>query len=389
LELAQSSSVKILKPVVTGSLFYFLAFSIAGAYQPFLNVYFTRIGLTGEQVGLLSTFQPIITILFLSAIASLADRLGKKGRIAQFSMLGASISVFLLGFSASFGGIAVLMLFLSIFTAPNMTLTDSMISRMAFRHNLNYGGMRLWGSFMYAVAAAGFGALWQHFGYKPMFLAAALCFLPVIWITGRIEEGPAAVPNKNQPVRVFFRDRGMVLLLLATFLFGISNSIFLTFGGIYANSLGAGNLVIGLMVSFGCIGELPMMFFSNRISRRLGKVDTVILSFALMAAAYLGYLLTANPNFLPVYTLLKGLGYGLWFTVTIRLLIEKTPPERAATAQSLFTISWIGLSPLIAGPLGGWIHDFISPAAVFGLGIVSLFLASVVLIYARRTGKLS
>ena len=188
---------------------------------------------------------------------------------------------------------------------------------------------------------------------------------------------------------MLFRDRGTVLLLLATFLFGISNSIFLTFGGIYASSLGAGNLLIGLMIAFGCIAELPMMFFSNRISRRLGKVDTVILSFVLMAAAYLGYILTANPNILPVYTLLRGLGFGLWFTVTIRLLIERTPPEWAATAQSLFTISWFGLSPLIAGPLSGWIHDFISPAAVFGLGIVSLFLASLVLIYARLTGKLS
>ena len=200
MELAQPSSVKILKPVVAGSLFYLFAFSISGAYQPFLNVYFTQIGLTGEQVGLLSTFQPIITILFLSAIAALADRLGKKGRFAQFSMLGAAISIFLLGFPTSFGGIAVLMLSLAIFSAPNMTLTDSMISRMALRHNLNYGGMRLWGSLMFAVASAGFGALWQHFGYKPMFLAAALCFLPVIWITGRIERRSCGCPEQK-PVR--------------------------------------------------------------------------------------------------------------------------------------------------------------------------------------------
>ena len=164
--------------------------------------------------------------------------------------------------------------------------------------------------------------------------------------------------------------------------------LFMTFGGIYARSLGGGDLLIGLMIAFGGLAELPTMFYSGRIANRLGKTNTAILSFGLMAVAYLGYIMLSNANYIPLFSILKGLGYGLWFTVNVRLLIERTPEEWAATAQSLLTICWFGLAPLVAGPLGGWIHDAISPAAVFGLGIVSLALAALVLWIAHLRGKL-
>ncbi|HSB65987.1 MAG TPA: MFS transporter, partial [Anaerolineales bacterium] len=194
--------------------------------------------------------------------------------------------------------------------------------------------------------------------------------------------------DKRMPLSLIFKNAGTLLLLLATVLSGISNSLFMTFGGIYASFLGGGDLLIGLMIAFGGIAELPAMFYSSKIANRLGKTNTAVLSYGLMAAAYLGYVLMTNANYLPLFSILKGLGYGLWFTITVRLLIERTPEEWAATVQSLLAICWFGLSPLVAGPLGGWLLDAISPRAVYGLGIVTLGLAAIVLWVAKRRGKL-
>lgn len=384
----QNISKKILNPSWIGSLNYLFTFLAAGAYGPFVNVYFTELGLTGEQVGWLSILQPVMMMLLSTAIASLADRTHRRVQFAQVALLGTAATIFLLRIPTTFTGIAYLMFFYAIFSGPIFSLNDSLISRMAQRHNLNFGGMRLWGSLGFAVSAVAFGALWQSVGFKPMFLITPLFYLPLIWITGKLEEGPVIAQEKRTPISLLFRNSGTMLLLLATFLSGISNSLFMIFGGIYARSLGGGNLLIGIMIAFACIAELPAMFFSNRISNRLRKTNTVLLSYALMAAAYLGYVLMTNADFLPVFSFIKGLGYGLWFTVSIRLLIERTPEEWAATAQSLLTICWFGLSPLVAGPLGGWIHDTISPAAVFGLGIVALILAAIVLRFASFLGKL-
>jgi PPP family 3-phenylpropionic acid transporter len=388
METNQSIKVKTLNPTLTGSLTYVFTFLAAGSWFPFLNVYLTELNLSGTQIGWLSILSPVMVMLFATAIAALADRTHRGVQFAQAAMAGAALSIFLLRLPKSFNGIAVLMLFCAVFSSPIMSLTDGLIARMAQRRHLNYGGMRLWGSLTFALAALAFGALWQIFGYPLMFLAASAFYLPLIWITGKLEEGPIVSREARPPMSSLFRDSGVVLLLLATVLSGISNSVFLIFGSVYAHSLGAGGFLIGLMIAFAGVAELPTMFYNDQISRRMGKVNTVILSYGLMGAAYLGYFLMTNPNFLPVFSILKGLGYGLWLTVTIRLLIDHTPEEWAATAQSLLTVCWFGLSPLLAGPVGGWLHDAVNPGAVFLLAIFSLVLAAVVLWLAARLRKL-
>lgn len=380
----QGVSRQFLTPARSGALYYLIALLGGGAYMPFLYVYFNELGLTGKQVGWLSILSPTMMLLLSTAVAAQADRRHRRIRYAQIAMAGTGLSVFLLRYPTSFLGIALLMLACAVFSSPVMSLADGLISRMAQRHNLNYGGMRLWGSLGYAVSALAFGAVWQTFGYGPMFLTSALFYLPLILIAGKLEEGPVVAAEKKAPFALIFRDSGTLLLLLASFLAGISNSLFMTFGGIYARSLGGGDVLIGMMIAFGALAELPSMFYSNRLANRFGKTNTAILSYGLMGAAFLGYVLISEANLIPLFSILKGLGYGLWLTVTVRLLIERTPEEWAATAQSLLTVCWFGLSPLLAGPLGGWIHDAVSPAAVFGLAIVSLGLAAVVLWLARR-----
>jgi MFS family permease len=130
------------------------------------------------------------------------------------------------------------------------------------------------------------------------------------------------------------------------------------------------------------------MFYGQRIAQRLHGPNTVILAYGLMAGAYLGYVLLANPRVMPFFSILKGLGFGLFFTNTVRILNERTPEEWASTAQSLMSVGMFGLAPLVAGPLGGLIHDAFSPGAVFGLGILALALAALVLGWAALRGRL-
>jgi PPP family 3-phenylpropionic acid transporter len=374
----QTVSPNALKPARIGSLYYLISFLSAGSYSPFIYVYFSVLGLSGEQIGWLASLMPMM-MLFATPIASLADRRRWRVRITQVALAGLSITLFLLRIPTTFSGIAWLMLFLAIFSSPVMTVTDSLIARMAQRNNLNYGGMRLWGSFGYATSALIFGALWQHLGFKPMFLVSCFLLFPLIWIAGRLEEGPNYIKEDQKPISVLFRDAGFVLILIASFLAGVSNSISMTFAGIYARSLGGGNFLIGMMAAFGAYFELPTMFYNEHISRRLRGLNSVILAYGLMASAYLGYILVAAPDALPIFSILKGLGFGLWFAVTVRIVTERTPEEWASTAQSLLEYGMFGLAPLVAGPLGGLIYDRISPAAVFGLGILALVLAAMVL----------
>jgi MFS family permease len=377
------------KPARYGSLFYLGFFLAAGSFAPFLNVYFTELGLSGQQVGLLSILSPISTLVLAPMITSLADRRRWRVRLVQAALACWGLLIFFLGTPATFAGIALLMLPLAISFSPIMATSDSLIARMAQRHHMNYGGMRLWGSIGFAASALAFGGIWQRFGFRPMFAVGSLLVLPLIWVTGRLEEGPVqAEGEKGRPAELL-RDSGLVLLLLATFLAGISNSLALTFEGIYVRYLGGSNFLIGLMIAFSAFSELPTMFFGQRVADFLSGPRSVILAYGLMGGAYLGYVLVSNPAALPIFAMLKGLGFGLFFPNTVRILTERSPEKWAATAQSLMAAGMFGLAPLVAGPLGGLIHDRINPAAVFGLGILTLGLAAAVLQLGVRRGNIA
>jgi PPP family 3-phenylpropionic acid transporter len=389
METAKARSKPLFTPRLSGSMYYVFSLLMAGSFMPFIYVYFTELGLSGEFVGWLSTMAPVITILFVTFISSIADRFHKRVRIAQIGMLGSAISMLMLHFFTSTTAIVLLMFLYAVFSNPIMALGDGLISRMAKRHGIVYGSMRMWGSLSYSFASLVFGIVWQRLGYGTMFLVTAALYLPLIWVINQVEEGPVIASEKRVPVSVLFRNAGLVLLLLATLLAGMSNSLFLTFGPIFARSLGAKSTLIGMMVAFGGLAELPAMFYNERISDRIGKVNAILLAFILMAAGYLGYIFTKNPIYLPAITIIRGLGYGLWWMATIRLVVDLTPEEWAATAQSLLVVCSFGFSPLIAGPLGGWIHDVINPAAVFGLAILSICLGGIVLLIATMRRKLS
>lgn len=379
---------RILIPTRLGSLYYLFTFLSAGSFRPFLSVYFADLGLNGKQIGWLASLVPLSMLLFATPVSNLADRRGWRVPIVQIMLAGSAAIVFLLQYPKTFLSLALFTLPLAIFQSPVMSISDSLIARMARRRSLNYGGMRLWGSFGYATSALVFGAFWQRFGFKPMFLIGSLFVLPLIWIAGKFEEGPAKLEHERKPVSVLFRDTGLLMLLLATFLSGISNGLSMTFEGVYVRYLGGGNFLIGMMIAFAAYSELPAMFYSQRIARRISGPNTVLLAYGFTAVAYLGFILISNPNWLPLFSIMKGIGYGLNFTVIVQILTERTPDEWASTAQSFLTIGGMGLAPLVASPLGGLIYDAISPSAVFGLGLVTVGIAAVVLRLATFWGKL-
>jgi PPP family 3-phenylpropionic acid transporter len=384
----QSLSKKIPHPARVGSLYYLFTFLRAGSFMPFLNVYYAELGLTGQQIGWLASLLPLSMLLFATPIAGLADRKRWRIRLLQIALAGSGAAMFFLQFPTTFSGFVLLIIPMALFNSPIMAIADSLIARMARRDRLNYGGMRLWGSLGYAISAMIFGAFWQRSGFQPMFLIASLLCLPLIWTAGKLQEGPINIRDERKPMGVLFRDAGLVMLLLATLLAAISNGLSMTFEGIYVRSLGGGNFLIGVMVAIAAFTELPAMFYSQRIARKLGGTTTILLAYGFTASAYLGYILVSNPSLLPIFSVLKGLGYGLNLTNVVVMLTERTPDEWASTAQSFLSIVWMGLSPLIAAPLGGLILDAINPAAVFGLGVVAIILAAMVLWLASFLGKL-
>jgi PPP family 3-phenylpropionic acid transporter len=329
-----------------------------------------------------------MTLVFATPLSALADRRGWRIPLLRIALAGFALTFFLIGFPRTFATLVPFVVLLSLFFSPIMPIADSLIARMSARHGLNYGSMRFWGSFGFATMAIACGALWQQIGFAPMFGLTSLMFIPVIWYATFLEEEPVVDVQARRPISVIARDPGLVAILLTAFLVGLAMATAMLFEGIYMDSLGGSKLLIGLLSGIIAFSELPTMRYSSLIARYLRGPKTLLAAYGLMGLAYLGYTLAWAPGVLLLLGAVKGLGFGLYFVSTVRLVDARAPGEWASTAQAMLTAGSFGLAPLIAGPLGGVIYDAFGPAAVFVVGAVAVGLAAVVLVLATVRGWL-
>jgi PPP family 3-phenylpropionic acid transporter len=377
-----------LRPAHRAALFYLGFFVASGSYAPFINVYFRHLGFNGRQIGLLSTLFPLTTLLFATPVSALADRLRRRVFFLTVSLGASALAVALLGLPRSFGPLLLLVGLVALLGSPIMSIADSLIARTAVRHRLNYGGIRLWGSIGFATGSAACGAVWDRLGLGAMFLTATLLFLPVVWLASQLEEGPGVEQHARGPVSVLAQDRGLVVILVATFLVGLATSTSITYDGIYLDYLGGNAFMVGLAPALSAFSELPGMRYSQSLARRLGATRMLLLAYGLMAAAFAGYVLVSAPQMLLPLAAAKGLGFGLFFSGTVYLITERAPEAWSATAQSLMSVGMFGMAPLITGPLGGLLLDGVGPEVLYAVASSAVGLAALVLSLGVARGVL-
>lgn len=369
-----------------GALFYLAYWGGVGVYIPFINVQFARLGLSGSQIGLLSALLPLMTLLVGPALAALGDRHGIRVRILTFGLAGLALALLLLTFPKHFLTLAPIMLLLALARCSVSPIGDSLIARMAVRHRLDFGAMRLWGSLGFAVIAMLFGAIWQRIGYAWMFPAAAVLLVPAVFAAMRLEEGPVIARGARRPLRDVAHDRGLVVILAATIMVGGALGMDGSFQGIYVEYLGGGGFLVGALFGISAFSELPAMRFASALARRLGPAATLLLAYGMLELNYIGFALTRTPLLLIPLTIVKGVGFGLYFVNTVRLVDERTPPEWASTIQALMNAGAGGLAPLAATLLGGLLIDLFGPPAIFVACSISVGLAMLLLGGAAASG---
>ncbi len=375
-----------LSPLVRGSLYYAIFWSAIAIYAPFINVYFAQLGFSGRQISLLSTFPPLLSLLIAMPLAALADRRRWRVRILSGALIGFSLTLLIANLPRTFPAWVMVAWLMAAFICPIVPLSDSLIARMSIRHNLNYGSMRLWGSFGFAATAVACGALWQRIGTDSMFIVSSLVVILTLFFANMLEEGEISTNKQAVSLREIGRDTGFMVILLASFLIGAALQLSVIFDGIYMSYLGGTSMLIGVMFGVSALHELPTMHYNRVIIRRIGGPKTLLLSYSLLLTAYIGYALAWHPWILLLMTAMKGLGFGLFIVTTIYLVNERTPDNWAATVQSMINASIFGLSPLLAAAIGGEIYDRWGPSAVYGCSSLFVGLAGVVMVVAMARG---
>lgn len=382
----QSASTS--NPALTGAAFFATYWGSIAVFAPFINIYFANVGLSGIQIGILSALWPLTTLIVAPLLSAMADRFQRRVSILQISSLLMAFSLLPLTFfsDTSFYFFLAVMLVQALARSATVPLSETIITRMASRHHLNYGSLRLWGSLMFATLSIGSGFVWQAWGYSLMFLAAALILLPAIWLAGQLEEGEFVTRYERTSLMSLVNVAGMRPILLVTFLAGIALGLSFNFDGIYMDALGGNEVYIGLVFGLAALSELPSMHFCQLFIERFSAAKTVLLSLFILLIAMIGYALSPTAEVLLLFAVVRGMGFGFFLISTVRLVDKLAPDEWSSTAQSLRNAGTFGLSALLAAPLGGVLLDMFGSQMIYVAGAVAMGLALLVMLVSVRWG---
>ena len=190
------------------ALMLFLEFFIWGAWYVTVGTWLGQgLHFTGEQIGLVAGTTAIGAIVSPFFIGMIADRLFATQKVlAVLHALGA-VLLFLASSRAVFGPIYLLVLLYAIAYMPTVSLTNSLAFRQMTDPKMQFGPIRMLGTFGWIVAGLLIGSLKLEATAMPMRLAAAASLLMAIYCLTLPDTPPLGAVEELRHSKIFSRPK--------------------------------------------------------------------------------------------------------------------------------------------------------------------------------------
>ena len=230
----------------------------------------------------------------------------------------------------------------------------------------------------FAIDGVGHAATFLGFALLPLAAVAALTLGGLVL--------PAAAPQKTagpaqrRNALELFRDVQLRHTYIVLTALSAGWDVFNILMPVYAARLGFSASRIGMLFGVFTTGMFMVRLLLPQVFRLFTPWQVLLLSLAMAGIAYLGVPAATSMATLAPLMLVLGVALGVQLPVSIALLFETAPPERAAEAFGL-RVSLVSASqtflPLIAGALG----------TAAGLGPVFIVTAGVLLVTGVATRR--
>ena len=117
---------------------YLLYYISLGAFSPFLNIYYERIGLSGSQIGFITSAGYIVAMLFSPVWGAITDKNHKYKSMIAFLSLTTTLLTILWKQQTFFLFIFIFSLLLNIFRSNIGNLLDALAIQSCKENNKGY-----------------------------------------------------------------------------------------------------------------------------------------------------------------------------------------------------------------------------------------------------------
>lgn len=369
-----------INPLFNAQALYCFYYMALGAYMPFINLYYERLGLSGVQIGTLAALPVFITATITFLWAALADAFQLHHVILRTAFLLAAVVVYWLSQAKHFVALIPWVFAYAIVTSPISPLLDSNALEVAKEHQHSYGGLRVWGSVGWAISTWLVGLLIEARGTH-WFFYSYIVLITVAFLFSLFQPARKLVQRSSlmHGLRALFRF-DFILFLVSIFLLNTGSGGVHSFFSLYLNQIGATEGQIGFSWALAAVSELPVMAFSAVMLRRMGAEGLLVMAFLVFIIRWLLYSVIDVPLWALLVQLLHGLSFAAFLVGGVTFVSERTPPGLSATAQAIYSTATFGLASITGSLIGGYLYDnvgmqnFFRIFSLLGLAGLAIFL---------------
>lgn len=378
---AQSGIGKVnISPLVNARAMYYSYYMALGAFMPFINLYYARLGLTGVQIGTLAALPVLLTVSITFLWGAAADTFRLHRAILRAALILAPPAVFMLSQASHFTALIPFVLAYALITSPIVPLLDSNALEVAKEHQRIYGEMRVWGSIGWAFSTWLVGMLIEALNIRWLFYCYIL-LMAVTFLLSLFQPARKLVLQSSlgHGLRELFR-RDFIVFLVSVFLLTTASGGVNSFFSLYLDQIGAGEGVIGFSWALAALSELPVMIFSAAIIRRIGADGLLKAAFVIFILRWLLYSVIDAPVWALLVQLLHGLSFAAFLVGSVTFVSERTPEGLSTTAQAILNTVTFCLASITGSMIGGYLYDTVGVTGLFrifsllGLAGLAVFL---------------
>lgn len=349
-----------------GTASYLLFYAANAALLPMLALYYQSAGVSGVQLGLLTSLWPAGSMVGAWMWGAVADGSGRHRRVLAITIVGAALSVQLFWGVSSFVVFVPVVSVFSIVSSPVAPMLDQGVLLDLDGSEDRFGRVRLWGAVGWGVTAPLAGLVMDRVGLRAAFPIYGLLMLGLLFVSRRLPvEGERLGAAVLTGLREIFRSRAWrrflgIVLIAATGSTMVHHYLF-----VYLDSIGASGALRGLALSVATTSELAVFAFADRLLKRFRPSLLILVAMAAASLQLLLFGAIGNPLLALLPPLLHGLSFSLRLVAGVAIARRLAPRGMGATSQSIFTAAQMGAAGIAGALIGGALFRFFSPRAAF------------------------